>query len=90
MEPRRRDMTDDKRAIRELVETWLTATKAGDLSKVLSLMADDVVFMVPGQKPFGKEAFAADFGGQSNFQMMGRARSRSPGAGRLGLLAQPP
>ena len=22
-------------------------------------MADDVVFMVPGQKPFGKEAFAA-------------------------------
>jgi uncharacterized protein (TIGR02246 family) len=26
---------------------------------VLSLMTDDVVFMVPGREPFGKEAFAA-------------------------------
>jgi len=26
---------------------------------VLSLMADDVIFMVPGQEPFGKEEFAA-------------------------------
>jgi hypothetical protein len=26
---------------------------------VLSLMADDVIFMVPGREPFGKEAFAA-------------------------------
>ncbi|WP_292665472.1 SgcJ/EcaC family oxidoreductase [Mesorhizobium sp.] len=26
---------------------------------VLSLMTDDVVFMVPGQEPFGKEVFAA-------------------------------
>jgi uncharacterized protein (TIGR02246 family) len=26
---------------------------------VLSLMTDDVIFMVPGRKPFGKEEFAA-------------------------------
>lgn len=52
-------MTDDERAIRELVDTWLAASKAGDLPTVLSLMTDDVVFMVPGQKPFGKEAFEA-------------------------------
>jgi uncharacterized protein (TIGR02246 family) len=52
-------MTADERAIRDLVATWLAASKAGDLEKVLSLMADDVVFMVPGQKPFGKEVFAA-------------------------------
>jgi len=53
---------------------WLlTATKAGDLPKVLSLMADDVIFMVPGQKPFGKEAFAAGFRGQSNFQIDGKS-----------------
>jgi uncharacterized protein (TIGR02246 family) len=26
---------------------------------VLSLMSDDVVFMVPGKEPFGKEAFTA-------------------------------
>jgi len=66
-------MTDDERAIRELVETWLTATKAGDLPKVLSLMADDVIFMVPGQKPFGKGTFAAGFRGQGNFQIDGKS-----------------
>jgi uncharacterized protein (TIGR02246 family) len=49
----------DERAIRELVATWMAATKAGDGDTVLSLMTDDVVFMVPGQEPFGKEAFAA-------------------------------
>lgn len=47
----------DERAIRELIETWATATRTGDIETVLDLMTDDVVFMVPGQKPFGKEAF---------------------------------
>lgn len=37
----------------------MTASKNGDLATVLGLMTDDVVFMVPGQEPFGKEAFAA-------------------------------
>ena len=40
-------MTNDERAIRELVQTWMTATKAGDIQTVLSLMTDDVVFMTP-------------------------------------------
>ena len=52
-------MKTDEQAIRDLVVTWLDATKSGDVATVLSLMADDVVFMVPGQEPFGKEAFAA-------------------------------
>jgi uncharacterized protein (TIGR02246 family) len=52
-------MSDDERAIRDLVQTWFAATKAGDRATVLSLMADDMIFMVSGQKPFGKEAFAA-------------------------------
>jgi uncharacterized protein (TIGR02246 family) len=52
-------MTDDERAIRQLVETWMAASKRGDLATVLALMTDDVMFMVPGQEPFGKEAFAA-------------------------------
>ena len=52
-------MKQDEQAIRDLVESWLNASEEGDLPTVLSLMADDVVFMVPGQKPFGKEAFAA-------------------------------
>ena len=50
-------MTDDERAIRELLTCWLDATKKGDTKTVLSLMTDDVVFMVPGREPFGKEAF---------------------------------
>ena len=52
-------MTSDENAIRELVATWMSATKAGDLETVLGLMADDVVFLVPGQAPMiGKEAYA--------------------------------
>jgi uncharacterized protein (TIGR02246 family) len=56
-------MPDDERAIRELVQTWLAASQKGDLQTVLGLMADDVIFMLPGQNPFGKEAFAASFKG---------------------------
>jgi len=52
-------MTDDERAIRDLVATWMAASQAGDVATVLGLMADDVIFMVPGREPFGKEAFAA-------------------------------
>jgi uncharacterized protein (TIGR02246 family) len=52
-------MTDDERAIDELVQRWMEATRKDDLSTVLSLMADDVLFMVPGKEPFGKEEFGA-------------------------------
>ncbi|MBI2267755.1 MAG: SgcJ/EcaC family oxidoreductase [Armatimonadetes bacterium] len=52
-------MDEDERAIRELITTWLEASKVGDTEKVLSLMADDVVFLMPGQPPMrGKAAFA--------------------------------
>ncbi len=64
-------MTDDERAIRELIETWLAASKSGDLATVLSLMTDDVVFMVPGRKPFGKEAFAAASRGMKDVRIEG-------------------
>jgi uncharacterized protein (TIGR02246 family) len=50
----------DERAIRELIATWLKAPAAGDTEQVLSLMADDVVFLTPGHPPMrGKAAFAA-------------------------------
>jgi uncharacterized protein (TIGR02246 family) len=52
-------MTDDERAIRDLVATWMKASETGDVDTVLSLMADDVIFMVPGREPFGKDAFRA-------------------------------
>ena len=64
-------MTDDERAIRELVETWMKASLAGDTATVLSLMSDDAVFMVPGQLPFGKEVFAAASQGMANVRVEG-------------------
>lgn len=53
-------MQSDERQIRELVATWMEATRTGDLETVLSLMSDDVVFLVTGQPPMvGRSAFAA-------------------------------
>jgi uncharacterized protein (TIGR02246 family) len=52
-------VAEDERAIRELVKSWMEASMAGDVETVLGLMSDDVVFMVPGHEPFGKDAFAA-------------------------------
>jgi uncharacterized protein (TIGR02246 family) len=53
-------MTGDEQAIRQLVATWIDATKAGDVDTVLNLMTDDVVFLIAGQPPMiGKSAFAA-------------------------------
>jgi uncharacterized protein (TIGR02246 family) len=49
---------NDEQQIRDLVATWMSATKAGDIATVLGLMTDDVVFLVAGQPPFGKEKFA--------------------------------
>jgi uncharacterized protein (TIGR02246 family) len=66
-------MTNDERAIRDLIETWMSASRTGDLTTVLSLMADDVIFMVPGQKPFGKEAFAAASEGMKKVRIDGRS-----------------
>lgn len=51
-------MHNDEQQIRELVSTWMEATKAGDIEKVLSLMADDVVFLIPGQPVMRKDGFA--------------------------------
>jgi len=66
-------MTDDERAIRTLVETWMTATKAGDTATVLSLMTDDVIFMVPGREPLGKKEFAASAQSMADVEFDGRS-----------------
>jgi uncharacterized protein (TIGR02246 family) len=54
-------MGPDERAIREVHSTWIAAVNAGDLVGLLSLMADDVVFLNPGQAPFGRDGFPAGF-----------------------------
>jgi uncharacterized protein (TIGR02246 family) len=55
-------MRDDENAIRDLIANWQRATDAGDLPALLSLMAEDVVFLLPGQSPMrGRDAFATAF-----------------------------
>ncbi|HEX3665129.1 MAG TPA: SgcJ/EcaC family oxidoreductase [Rhizomicrobium sp.] len=66
-------ISDDERAIRALVDDWMDASRAGDLHKVLSLMAEDVLFTVQGQAPFGKEAYRAMAAGMKPVQMEGSA-----------------
>jgi uncharacterized protein (TIGR02246 family) len=66
-------MANDERAIRDLIETWMEASKNGDLKTVLGLMTDDVVFMVPGREPFGKAEFAAMSEGMKDVRVEGRA-----------------
>jgi uncharacterized protein (TIGR02246 family) len=51
------DQDDEK--IREVVTTWMRATEEGNLETVLSLIAEDAVFLLPDQPPMrGREAFA--------------------------------
>ncbi len=52
-------MSNDEQEIRQLVATWMTASRAGDMETVLSLMTDDVVFLLPGRPPMRKDEFAA-------------------------------
>lgn len=53
-------MSTDEQEIRQLVATWMSATKAGDIDTVLGLMTEDVVFLVAGRPPMqGREAYAA-------------------------------
>jgi uncharacterized protein (TIGR02246 family) len=54
-------MGPDERAIREVHSTWIAAVNAGDLACLLSLMADDAVFLSPGQAPVGRDGFASGF-----------------------------
>jgi uncharacterized protein (TIGR02246 family) len=66
----------DEQQIRDLVETWMTATKAGDAHTVLGLMTEDAVFLVAGQPPFGKAKFAETMKGplgQPRAQIDGRS-----------------
>jgi len=61
---------NDEQAIRGLVTTWLSTSKAGDTEKVLGLMAEDVVFLTPGHPPMrGKDAFAASQSGLTDIDL---------------------
>ena len=58
-----REATDgaDEQQIRGVIETWLAATRAGDLTAILNLMTEDVVFLTAGNVPMRREDFVAGF-----------------------------
>ena len=66
-------MSEDERAIRDLIANWIAATKAGDLQAVAGLMSDDIVFMVPGRKAFGKAEFMAASQGMKGMDFEGES-----------------
>ena len=54
-------MSSDERDIRTVHSIWIDAVNAGDLARLLALVAEDVVFFGPGQAPFGREKFSSTF-----------------------------
>lgn len=54
-------MGPDEQAIRALHSTWIDAVNDGDLARLLTLMADDVVFLNPGRAPLGRDGFSTGF-----------------------------
>ena len=69
-------MSDDVRAIRNLIDRWMKASKAGDTAAVLNMMTDDVVFMTCGREPFGKEEFASTSAAMKDVKIDGTAEVR--------------
>lgn len=59
-------MQSDEEQIRQLVSTWMAATKSGDAETVLSLMSEDAVFLVTGQPVLYKSDFAAAANAESD------------------------
>jgi ketosteroid isomerase-like protein len=54
-------MGSDEREIREVHSTWISAVNTGDLVRLLTLMAEDLVSLNPGQAPSGRDGFSANF-----------------------------
>ena len=52
-------MRSDEDQIREVVSTWMDATRTHDVETILQLITDDAVFLVPGMPVMRKADFAA-------------------------------
>ncbi|MDE1175439.1 MAG: SgcJ/EcaC family oxidoreductase [Edaphobacter sp.] len=57
-------MTDDQKAVRDVIDAWLIASKAGDLDSILSLMTDDALFFTRNGL-MTRQDFAASFRGMA-------------------------
>lgn len=54
-------MGPDEQEIHAVHSIWIDAVNAGDLDRLLTLTTDDVVFVNPGQAPFGRDGFSIAF-----------------------------
>ena len=54
-------MASDEREICTVHSIWIHAVNAGDLARLLTLVAEDVVFLTPGQAPSDREGFSSNF-----------------------------
>jgi len=54
-------MSADEQEIRQVHSAWIDAVNAGDLARLLALMAEDAVFLNPGEEPFGRDVFSINF-----------------------------
>lgn len=54
-------MKPGEREIRALHDRWIAAVNAGDLKDLLALVAEDVVFLSPGQGPCDRQGFSVNF-----------------------------
>jgi uncharacterized protein (TIGR02246 family) len=58
-------IAQDEQAIRDLVSRWMEASRKGDAATVLSLITDDVVFLLPDRPPLRRDEFAAQVTAQA-------------------------
>jgi hypothetical protein len=71
-------MTEDERAIRDVIDLWMSASKKGDVATLLDLMTEDVIFMVPGREPFGQSAFREAAEANKRMQIENETRRSGP------------
>ncbi|MBI2919553.1 MAG: nuclear transport factor 2 family protein [Planctomycetes bacterium] len=57
-------MASEAQAIRDTIKAWLKASKEGDNATLAEFLADDMKFIVAGQKAFGKREFFGGSGGK--------------------------
>ncbi|HTH53644.1 MAG TPA: SgcJ/EcaC family oxidoreductase [Edaphobacter sp.] len=60
---------NDEQQIRNVIDTWMQASREDDLDTVLGLMTEDVVFLTPGNPPMRRKDFAA-----ASKRMIGKVR----------------
>ena len=68
-------MSEDERAIRSVVASWIEATQRGDIDAVLNLLTEDALFLTPGQPPMTRAAFEVASRSQAVAKLHIEARS---------------